>query len=89
MGASDRLLDVWCGNRVEEIHKQMRICENNNIEVEDMQHWPGEDNIADIATKGKAKVSDVWDKMATRSRCTAVSPLNIANLSPECDQSPS
>ena len=59
MEASDRLLDVWYGNRVEECHEQMQIWENSGVIVEDMQHWPGDDNIADIATKGQAKLADV------------------------------
>ena len=37
----------------------MRDWENQGIRVEPLHHWPGNDNIADIATKAEATVKDV------------------------------
>ena len=51
-GISDR-------NRVPEVQDHMADWEKQGIVVEPLHHWPGTDNIADIATKGEATVRDI------------------------------
>ena len=47
------------GNRVAKVQDHMADWEKQGIVVEPLHHWPGTDNIADIATKGEATVSDI------------------------------
>ena len=51
-----KLLDVWFGNRGAEILDHMASWRRKGVVVDDLHHWPGETNPADIATKGKATV---------------------------------
>ena len=53
-----KFLEVWFGNRVAEILDHMEDWRTQGIEVDELNHWPGEKNPADIATKGKATVDD-------------------------------
>ena len=55
----DRALDTWFGNRVAEVHDRMGDWKEQQIKVDELHHWPGPKNIADIATKGKATLNDV------------------------------
>ena len=55
----DGVLKPWFGNRVHEFHENRRLWEASGVKVDDLHHWPGLRNIADLATKGKAEVSDV------------------------------
>ena len=50
---------MWFGNRVAEIQDHMADWTRQGITVEELHHWPGTDNIADLATKGKATVRDI------------------------------
>ena len=55
----DRVLQVWFANRVAEITDHMKSWERKQVEVEKIHHWPGLTNVADLATKGKARISDI------------------------------
>ena len=55
----DGQLDIWFGNRVAEVLEHMEAWRKMGIEVDELHHWPGASNIADIATKGKAVLDDV------------------------------
>ena len=71
--ADDRLLDVWFNNRVAEVKDEMASWERAGIEVNPLHHWPGTDNIADLATKGKAVLKDVledssWQRGPAKAR---------------------
>ena len=59
MECEDRILGMWFGNRVAEIQDHMADWKRQGITVEELHHWPGTDNIADLATKGKATVRDI------------------------------
>ena len=54
-----KLLEVWFRNRVAEILDHMEDCRKQGAEVDELYHWPGDRNPADIATKGKATVDNV------------------------------
>ena len=58
MEADDRLLDVWFTNWVAEIKDEMAAWQQKDIHVHPLHHWPGTENIADLATKGKATLSN-------------------------------
>ena len=49
-----KLLEVWFGNRVAEIHDHMQSWRGLNVLVDELHHWPGESNIPDLPTRGKA-----------------------------------
>ena len=55
----DDVLKSWFANRVAEVLGHMEAWAKLGIKVDPLQHWPGIRNIADIATKGKASLSDV------------------------------
>jgi len=55
----DGVLKPWFGNRVHEFLENKRLWEASGVVVDELHHWPGLRNIADLATKGKAEVSDV------------------------------
>ena len=55
----EKLLEVLFGNRVAEVLEHMGAWRKLGIDVDQLHHWPGERNVADIATKGKATVDDV------------------------------
>ena len=59
--ADDRLLsDIWyTNNRVAEVTENIASWESQGIKVEPLEHWAGEKNVADIATKGRAKLEDI------------------------------
>ncbi len=59
--ADDRLLDVWFANRVAEVKDEMASWSKSGIIVHPLYHWPGIDNIADLATKGKANLEDITE----------------------------
>ena len=42
-----------------EIQDHMADWKRQGITVEELHHWPGTDNIADLATKGKATMRDI------------------------------
>ena len=54
-----RVLDTWFRNHVSEIREHMEDWERQGIKVDQLHHWPGPRNIADIATKGKANLEDM------------------------------
>lgn len=57
--ADDRVLDIWMMNRVAEIRDRMEEWQRQGIKVLPVHWWPGPQNVADIGTKGLAKVSDI------------------------------
>ena len=57
--AKDRVLQVWFSNRVAEVNDHMDAWRRKGIEVEELHHWPGLSNVADLATKGKASLGDI------------------------------
>jgi len=54
-----RLLDIWFGNRVAEVLEHQEAWRKMGIEVDPLEHWPTETNIADLTTKGKAGLRDM------------------------------
>ena len=59
MECENKILGIWFGNRVAEVQNHMADWVKQGIKVEPLYHWPGTDNIADIATKGEATVKDI------------------------------
>jgi hypothetical protein len=59
MECDNRLLDTWYGNRVAEVLEHIEKWKEMGIKVHPLEHWPGDSNIADIVTKGKATLEDV------------------------------
>ena len=59
MEADHRVLDIWFTNRVAEYLDHEADWRARDIVVHPLHHWPGTENIADIATKGLATVEDV------------------------------
>ena len=57
--ADNRVLDVWFSNRVAEVQDRMESWRRKDIKVNDLYHWPGVSNVADLATKGCAVYCDV------------------------------
>ena len=57
--ADNRVLNVWFSNRVAEVQDRMESWKRNSIEVHPLYHWPGESNVADLGTKGRAEARDV------------------------------
>merc|ERR1712212_845192 len=57
--ADNRVLDIWFSNRVAEVRDRMESWRRKNIKVNPLHHWPGESNIADLGTKGRAEAQDV------------------------------
>ena len=55
----EKLLEVWFGNRVAEVLEHLDACKKLGIDVDQLHHWPGKRNVADIATKGKTTVEDI------------------------------
>ena len=53
------MLQVWFSNRVAEVIDHMESWRRENILVDQLHHWPGGRNIADISTKGKGVLEDV------------------------------
>merc|ERR1712082_385086 len=59
MEADDRILDIWFANIAAEVQDRMESWKRNGIKVNDLYRWPGVTNVADLATKGRAKNLDV------------------------------
>merc|ERR1711973_573540 len=57
--ADNRVLDIWFSNRVAEVQDRMESWKRKSIKVNPLYHWPGESNIADLSTKGRAEARDV------------------------------
>ena len=57
--ADNRVLDIWFSNRVAEVQDRMESWKRKNIKVNPLHHWPGESNVADLGTKGRAEAQDV------------------------------
>ena len=57
--ADNRVLDVWFSNRVAEVQDRMESWRRKDMKVNDLYHWPGVSNVADLATKGRAVYCDV------------------------------
>ena len=57
--ADNRVLDVWFSNRVAEVQDRMESWRRKGIKVNDLYHWPGVSNVADLATKRRAVHRDV------------------------------
>ena len=55
----DKVLGQWFTNRVAEVDDHLRDWQRCGYKVEPVHHWPGISNIADLATKGKARVGDI------------------------------
>ena len=53
------MLDTWFDKMVSKIGDHRVEWARHGILVDNLHHWPGADNIADIATKGKAALSEV------------------------------
>ena len=53
-----RKLGMWFGNRAAEIAEHRADWRKQGIEVDLIYHWPGDQNPADLGTKGKASVED-------------------------------
>ena len=53
------MLNVWFSNRVAEVQDRMESWKRKSIEVHPLYHWPGESNVADLGTKGRAEARDV------------------------------
>ena len=56
---SSKILGTLMGNRVKEVNYHMESSEKRGIKVDQLHHWSGKLNIADLATKGKATLKDV------------------------------
>ena len=54
-----RVLDTWFGNCVAKIREHMANWARKGIQVDQLHHWPGPQNIADLATNGRAKLEVV------------------------------
>ena len=59
MECDHRLLDTWFGNRVAEVLEHIETWRRMGILVNSLEHWPGDTNIADLTTKGRATLQDV------------------------------
>ena len=59
IGSTDKVLDIWVGNRVDEICEAFGQWQDAGVKVHDIEHWPGATNIADLCTRGDAKKEDV------------------------------
>ena len=57
--AKVKILGIWFTNRVSEINDHKDEWTRRSIVVHPVHHWLGEDNVADLGTKGKATVKDV------------------------------
>ena len=57
--ADNRVLDIWFSNRVAEVRDRMESWKRQGIKVNSLYHWPGESNVADLGTKGRAEAQDV------------------------------
>merc|ERR1711888_553346 len=57
--ADNRVLDMWFANRAAEVQDRMETWRRKGMKVNDLFHWPGESNIADLGTKGRAEGRDV------------------------------
>ena len=57
--SDQKVLQVWFSNRVAEVIDHMESWKRENILVDQLHHWPGGRNIADISTKGKGVLEDV------------------------------
>ena len=57
--ADNRVLDIWFSNRVAEVQDRMESWKRKDIKVNPLHHWPGESNVADLGTKGRAGAQDV------------------------------
>ena len=55
----DKVLYTWFANRVAEITDHMDKWERKGILVDKLQHWLRVENIADLATKGRATFKDI------------------------------
>ena len=59
MECDQKILEVWFGNRVAEIRDHMTSWRSSKIQVDELHHWPGESNIADLPTRGKASYHEI------------------------------
>ena len=59
MVCTDRVLDTWFANKVAEVQEQIDSRKSQGLVVDDLYHWPGETNHADIATKGRGPLPDI------------------------------
>ena len=57
--ADNRVLDIWFSNRVAEVQDRMESWKRQGIKVNNLYHWPGETNVADLGTKGRAEGRDL------------------------------
>ena len=55
----EKILDTWLANRVSEVQDHFQEWREMGIKVEDLYHWPGRENIVDLATKGEATWKDI------------------------------
>ena len=71
--ADNRVLDIWFSNRVAEVQDRMESWKRKGIKVNNLYHWPGERNVADLGTKGRAEGRDIiqgseWQDGPVRTR---------------------
>ena len=59
ISSTDKVLDIWVGNRVDEICEAFGYWQEAGVKVNDIEHWPGVSNIADLCTRGDARKEDV------------------------------
>ena len=72
MECEDKVLGMWFGNQVAEIQDHMADWARQDIAVEPLHYWPGVDNIADLATKGKAAMKDIEARSAWQQGLAAL-----------------
>ena len=48
--ADNRVLDIWFSNRVAEVQDRMESWRRKGIKVNDLYHWPGVSNVANLTT---------------------------------------
>ena len=56
---NQKILEVWFGNRVAEIRDHMQSWRGQKVQVDELHRWPGDANIADLPTRGKATYPEI------------------------------
>ena len=59
LGSTDKVLDVWYGNRVDAICEAIEEWQQRGVIVDEVEHWPTQSNIADLCTRGDATPADI------------------------------
>ena len=56
----DRVLKIWFRNRVTRVKDHLESWRRQGIQVHQVHHWPGVDNLADLGTNGKGFSGRCW-----------------------------